>query len=109
MVGQWLGRAEHRHHGVALELVDRAAVGGHDLGHRREVPADDRRDVASLEPLGDRRETADVAEQHRHLDLLRLDRGLGVRGEPLGELLRHEARERVARRGLLDDRGVQTA
>ena len=30
------------------------------------------------------------------LDFLRLDRGLGMRGEPVGELLRHERREGVA-------------
>ena len=36
-----LRRTEDRHHGVALELVDRAAVLRDHLGHRAEVTADD--------------------------------------------------------------------
>ena len=44
-------RAEHRHHGVALELVDRAAVSQHDLRHRLQMPADDGCAVARGQPL----------------------------------------------------------
>mgnify|MGYP003694500753 CR=1 FL=1 len=33
-----VGRAEHHHHRVALELVDHPQVLDDDLGHRREVP-----------------------------------------------------------------------
>ena len=43
----------------------------------------------------------------RDLDLLRLDRRLGLRRQPVGQLLRHERRERLARRGLLHHGGVQ--
>ena len=80
---------------------------GHDLGHRGQVLADDGGDVARRQALGQRREPADVGEQDRDLELLRLDRGLRMGGEPVGDLLRHERRERLLRRGLLDDGRMQ--
>ncbi len=107
MVRRRLGGAEHRHHRVALELVDHAAEVQHDLGHRGQVLADHGGHIARGEALRDRREPADVREQHAHHDLLRLDRRLRVRGQTVGQLLRHERRQGLARRGLFDDGGVQ--
>ena len=97
-------RAEDRHHRVALELVDRAAVRRHHLGHRAEVTADQVGHDAGAEPLGERREPPDVAEQDRDLELDLLDHAVG---EPVGDLRRHERPERLGLRALLDHGGVQ--
>ena len=59
-------RAEQRHHHVADELVERAAVLEHDLDHPREVLVQLRDERFRLAALGDRREAAHVREQHAH-------------------------------------------
>ena len=97
-------RAEHHHHRVALELVDHPQVLDDDLGHRREVAPDDLGDLVGRQAFGHRREAADVAEEHRHLELLAFDL---APGELLGHALR-DVRGQRGRRGLLrDDGGVQ--
>jgi len=58
-------RVVERHDAVAHVLVDRAPVLEHDLGHLRQVLAEHHLDLLRLEPLGDRREAADVGKEHR--------------------------------------------
>ena len=58
-------RAEERHHRVADELLDRAAVPLELLPHTRVVRPEDRLDVLGVESLGTRREADEVAEEDR--------------------------------------------
>ena len=57
------GRAEDRHHRVADELLDGAAVALELLAHVRVVAAELGRDVLGVELLGPRREADQVGEQ----------------------------------------------
>ena len=82
---QRIGGAEDGHHRVALELVDRAAVLHHDLGHGAQVTAHDLGDDSRRQALGDRREAADIAEQDPDLELL-LDHRRLTAHEPVGDL-----------------------
>src|SRR5437764_7729925 len=74
VVGQVLGGAEDAHHSVADELVRVAAVPGDDGDDAAEevVQACDR--LARARVLGERREVANVDEQHGDLGLLGLER-----------------------------------
>ena len=59
-------RTPDRHHGVADELLDRAAV---PLDHRAgndEIPAQELPRVLRVAPFGGGREADEVDEQHRH-------------------------------------------
>ncbi len=58
--------AEHRHHRVADELLDRAAVALDGLAHRLEVPGHNAASRLGVEALAHRRRAGHVAEQHRH-------------------------------------------
>ena len=59
-------RPEERHHGVADELLDRAAV-ALELGTQAlVVRAEDRLDVLGVERFGARGETDEVGEEHGH-------------------------------------------
>ena len=61
-----LGDAEHRHHGVADELLDRAAVAFDDRAHRLEVPREDAADGLGVMRSAETRRVRQVAEEHRH-------------------------------------------
>ena len=63
LVGQW--DAEHRHHGIADELLDRAAVPFYGGPGPIEVPALVAPDGLGVAPLARRRRVDEVAEEHR--------------------------------------------
>jgi hypothetical protein len=56
------GNAEHRHHRVADELLDRPLVALDDPPHAREVARHDVPQRLRVEPLPERRRAGDVAE-----------------------------------------------
>src|SRR5439155_26201456 len=62
--------AEHRHHGVADELLDRPAVALEHGAHLAEVAGHDRAQYLGVEPLAEAGRVRDVAEHDRH-DLAR--------------------------------------
>jgi len=74
-------QAEDRHHRVADELLDRAAVRRDGVAHRVEVQAHHLSQRLRVEGLGEARRPLQVAEQNRHelADLLRRD-GRAERG-----------------------------
>jgi hypothetical protein len=57
-------RAPHRHHGVADELLDAAAVALHGVGGRIEIVREHRPYVLGVAAFGERREPDEVDEQH---------------------------------------------
>ena len=59
-------RAEHRHHGVADELLHRAAAVLELCAQPLVVRAQDRLDVLRVERFRARREADEIGEQHRH-------------------------------------------
>ena len=59
------GTPNDRHHGVADELLDRAAFGLDLLAHRREVARHHLAEVFGVEPFAELRRTGDVGEQDR--------------------------------------------
>jgi hypothetical protein len=61
-----LRHAEHRHHGVADELFDRAAVALDRHAHGVEVPLRDESKLLGIEDLAHRRRPREVAEDDRH-------------------------------------------
>jgi hypothetical protein len=69
--------AEHGHHRVADELLDRAAVMLEHGAHLREVPAHDGAQGFRVEPLAEGRRTGDVRKQDRDR-LANLVRRLGL-------------------------------
>ena len=60
------GRAEDRHHRVAHELRDRAAVPLEDCAQLGVIRLQEALHVLGIHPLGARREPHEVGEQHRH-------------------------------------------
>ena len=97
--------AEDRHHRIADELLDRAAVALDDLLHLLEVAGQERPQRLRVEPLAQRGRAGDVAEQHRHrLALLALRRGAdngaaqnGQNGNSPGSSLPQAGHEAIAR------------
>ena len=67
VIGQVDRRAPDRHHGVADVLVEGPARVEHELGHRRQVLAEERGQLLGWHGLGEQREPADVAEQDGQL------------------------------------------
>ena len=65
LVWKRTGGAEHRHHPVAVELDDRAAVARHHLRHEPGVAVQGREDVLEGPLLGQPRVAAHVDEQDR--------------------------------------------
>ena len=68
-------RVRHRHverceNRIALELGDDPAVAFQDLDHHLEVLVEELDDAVRTEVLGQRRESFEIAEQHRRLRLL---------------------------------------
>ena len=59
------GRAPHRHHSVADELLDHAAVAGDDRAGRLEVARQQLADLLRVTRLRQRGEPDEIAEQHR--------------------------------------------
>ena len=103
-VGTGDGRPEHRHHGVADELVERALLREDLLDHRREVVVQERDHLLGRVRLADRGEATDVREQDRdladgaaELELLLVLQHL------LGDLARHVAAQRAHEPLLLRD------
>jgi hypothetical protein len=70
---------EHRHHGIAHELLHEAVVARHRLGERLEQRVLKRAHLFGVEPLGQRSETRDVGEQNGHLPPVRLAAGIRPR------------------------------
>jgi hypothetical protein len=58
--------AEHRHHGVADELLDRAAVLSHGLSRDRVVARQQPAHLLGVELLAERGRARQVGEQHGH-------------------------------------------
>ena len=58
------GQAEDGHHGVADELLERAAVGCDDFAGDRVEPGQQRAQVLGVERLAHRRRAGDVREQN---------------------------------------------
>jgi len=91
-------RAEKSHHGVADELVERAALLEDRVGREREDALEESRDLLGIHRLGRRREADDVREEDRDLprshalDTLR----------PSRHDLVDDARRVVARQALAD-------
>ena len=75
------GRSPHRHHRVADELLDRAAVPLDDPPRQLEVAGQQLARLLGVALLGEGREADQVGEQDRHQPALghRLRRGLGAR------------------------------
>ena len=69
-------RAEQRHHGVADELLHRAAEALQLRAQALVVRSEQRADVLGIHPFRPRCEADEVCEQHRH-DLALLPGGLG--------------------------------
>jgi len=59
-------RAPDRHHRIADELLDQAAVPFDGVSRGVEVAGEELADVLGVAALGDRREADEVGEQHRH-------------------------------------------
>ena len=59
-------RAEDRHHSVADELLQLTAVAIDRLAHGLEIRVLDKGDILGIEPLRQRRETDEIAEENRH-------------------------------------------
>ena len=57
---------EERDHGIADELLDRAAVGLHGAAHRLEVPQRERPHRLGVERLRDLGRVREIAEEHGH-------------------------------------------
>jgi hypothetical protein len=72
------GRAECRHHGVAHELLDEAAVRVDDRAQLTEEIVLEGADVLGVEPLGEGGEARDVGEEDGDGPAVRL----GGRGGP---------------------------
>ena len=98
-------RSPDRHHRVADELLDDAAVTAHDGPGELEVTRQDLAYLLGIAPLGKGREADEVAEQHR--DVAQLGRKPAGRANGLGRLLgrarcsagfRRRARSRTRRR-----------
>ena len=66
---RFLVEAEDRHHAVADELVEAPAGCLDGLSGRAEVAVEQEHDVVGKLALGDRREAANVGEQHRDVAL----------------------------------------
>src|SRR4051794_356479 len=94
VVGHMDRRAEHGHDAVALERDEGAAVVEHGVAHLVEPAVEDVDDLA-LQPLGQRREAAQVAEQDRGLDPLagQPRRSVAAREQFPHHLLGHEPLE----------------
>ena len=91
-------------HGIALVGDQHAIVAGDHFRYRREVLVQRLHQRIRAEPLSDRREAFDVAEENaggKHFAIARLDRSL--RGADLtGHFARHEAGEVVGDGGVGD-------
>ena len=74
------GYAEHGHHGIADELLDRPAVALEDAPHRREVAGHERPEGLRVEPLAHRRRARDVA--NTTVTTLRVSGSPAARGKP---------------------------
>ena len=60
------GNAEHRHHRVTDELLDRPSVTFHGDARQVEIPGHDCPQRLRVEPLAERGRARHVTEQHRH-------------------------------------------
>ena len=67
--------AEHRHHGVADELLDEAVEARDRLSEALEQRVLERAHVLGVEPFGDRRKAREIGEHDRHLATI----GLAIR------------------------------
>src|SRR6202023_4175418 len=65
------GHAPHRHHSVADELLNRAAVAGDDRPRRIEIPAQQVSHVLGVALLRERGESDQVSEEHGDVPALR--------------------------------------
>ena len=90
-------RAPDRHHRVADELLDRAAVALDDAPGRVEVAGEQLADVLGVAPLGERREADEVGEQDGDEPALG-GRRRGGRPEPAADARRRQRRRRTRRR-----------
>jgi len=72
------GRAEQGHDAVAGVLVDRALEPVHLGRDHLEATIDDGVDLFWIALLGERAESREIGEQHRHLPPLALERGAGL-------------------------------
>ena len=61
------GGVPERHDAVGHVFIDRAVMRHDDVGHRRQIAVEKTRQLAGVEPFGDRRKPADVAEHDRQL------------------------------------------
>ena len=97
VVGMRERRPEDREDGVADELVDRAAVLDHHVGHAGEVLVQHVHDVRGVALLGKARIAPEVGHEHGHHALLAAEAQAVGRLEQLaGDLGRHVAPERRA-------------
>ena len=76
------GSAPDRHHRVADELLDRAAVPGHHGAGDVEVPRQELPDLLGIPSLAQRRESDQVHEQHRAQPALGLGAGRAPERRP---------------------------
>ena len=89
-------RAEHRHDGIAHELLHEAVVARDRLGEGLEQRVLERAHLLGVEPLGQRGETGDIGEEHGHLPPVGVARD-GIR--------RRDGREGEGRSSGTDSRG----
>ncbi len=89
-------RIPERHDGVAHVFVDRALLPQDDVGHRRQIFVEERREFDRGEAFGQRGERPDVAEHQSQLALLpaelQLLRMLGEAGDDGGRHIPAERR-----------------
>ena len=107
VVGLGEGRAEHRHHRVAHELHDGAALAEDGLVHGRPVGVELPGQLAGIGVLGDGRVRADVAHQDGDLDHLGLPDVAAVPPQLLRQAAGEQPGQRLALLLPVDDALVE--